>query len=639
VLDSEVDDMPLVEDVRASRSGGPDGSGLVVVEGVWGAVAGSPPPVLLVDDGTRRHTLAALDEPPRDDPMAFHATFAVPAELVDRLGDGLALGLGRTELALTLAEPQAAGEGDEQWLEGPPVIARRITPDEPAAPEPEASAPGEPEPEPEVEDTTPRGRFDRGPEAPSHASIAAAILRATSPPPEPGTTVVERSVIAERRARRSEQLAAVMERRARGAEDSAQELGDRIAALEARVAEVAAERDRLGTELELQRATAAQAQSAREKAEARLAELLERDGALVEPVDVAASIRALPGLHEAARAMREQEPVRPAPAAPADDADPFADALAKLRSNGSDDIAAAVAPRVTAEPEPIAAFAPPMLAAAVARRPSQVVPYLISAEHPRTPWLARAIAGLDERDRHAAALLVAELLPQQARGLGRPLAYDLDLDGMGALRVELADGGTGRVLARDEAVGDPAFALQATPAQFAVFAAGGAPIWPRALRTGGARMPFVRLSNKLRRRLTLADVVASGATVDPGLVVRALAQAVPAGWTMGHEFAVTLWIPGRAGFRVLAEDGRPLHVVRVEETRRAVVAATTAQPRPPALDGADALLGVSERGALPLLAQAEPPSDEEPATVVGDVAAATTLLGWFDRVQGLAPRA
>jgi hypothetical protein len=149
----------------------------------------------------------------------------------------------------------------------------------------------------------------------------------------------------------------------------------------------------------------------------------------------------------------------------------------------------------------------------------------------------------------------------------------------------------------------------------------------------------VRLSNKLRRRLTLADLVGAGATVDPGLVVLALAQAVPAGWTMGQEFAVTLRIDGHGGFRVLAEDGRPLHVVRVEERRRAVVAATTAQAGRPGLDGADALLAVSGRGALPLLAQAEPPRDEEPATVVGDVAAATTLLGWFDRVQGLGPRA
>jgi len=45
------------------------------------------------------------------------------------------------------------------------------------------------------------------------------------------------------------------------------------------------------------------------------------------------------------------------------------------------------------------------------------------------------------------------------------------------------------------------------------------------------------------------------------------------------------------------------------------------------------------RGALPLLAQTEPPVDEEPATVLGDLTAATTLLAWFDRAQGLKPRA
>jgi hypothetical protein len=72
-----------------------------------------------------------------------------------------------------------------------------------------------------------------------------------------------------------------------------------------------------------------------------------------------------------------------------------------------------------------------------------------------------------------------------------------------------------------------------------------------------------------------------------------------------------------------------------------VVAATAA--REPvvtegAVGGADAVLTLTSRGALPLLAQAEPPADEEPATAIGDLAAATSLLGWFDRVQGLAAR-
>ena len=123
VLESGLDDTPLVEDVHAIREGGPDGSGLVVVEGVWGGVPGGPPPVLIVDDGTRRHTIAALDGPPPDDPMAFRARFAIPAELVDRLGEGLALGVGRTEVPLRLT---AGGSGDGSWLQGPPFLAARL---------------------------------------------------------------------------------------------------------------------------------------------------------------------------------------------------------------------------------------------------------------------------------------------------------------------------------------------------------------------------------------------------------------------------------------------------------------------------------------------------------------------------------
>ena len=88
-------------------------------------------------------------------------------------------------------------------------------------------------------------------------------------------------------------------------------------------------------------------------------------------------------------------------------------------------------------------------AALPAPMPEQIVPYLISAEHPRTPWLSWAIAALDDRDRASAAQLVAQLLPDQARTVRRELVYDLDLDGMGPLRVELSADGAGRVLSRD----------------------------------------------------------------------------------------------------------------------------------------------------------------------------------------------
>ena len=616
VLDPEVDDMPLVEDVRASRTGGPDGSGLVVVEGVWGGVAGGPPPVLFIDDGARRHALVALDAAPQDDPTAFRATFAVPADLVDHLEEGLALGLGHAEFPLT--------------LDATPVIARRL-----------ADQAGDAAPADVELPLPPSGRFDREDEpAAGRGSIAAAILRATEPaPPEPGATVVERSVIAERRAKRSEQIAAVMERRARGAEDTAQELGARIDALEARIAEVSAERDRLSAELELQKATVDLAELAREQAEARLAEVLGEAPApesVDEGADIAA-VRHLPGLEEAARALREQEVAQPAePAEPMPGGvDPFAEALAKLRGD-REDLVAAVVPKQPAgdrvdEPAPL---------------PEQVIPYVISAEHPRTPWLSWAISALDERDRASAARLVTQLLPDQARTVRRDLVYDLDLDGLGPLRVELSADGGGRVLMRDGSSPDAEFSLEATPKQFATLAGGGAPLWPSGLRVAGTRrffLPLARLARKRRRRLALAELVSAGVPLDPGLIIRALASAVPGEWTLGHTFAVTVHVAGSETCRVVVQNGAPLRVLRVDEhgRRSAVVAATTT--REPvvaegAVGGADAVLTLTSRGALPLLAQAEPPADEEPATAIGDLAAATSLLGWFDRVQGLAPR-
>ena len=337
-----------------------------------------------------------------------------------------------------------------------------------------------------------------------------------------------------------------MERRARGAEDTAQELGARIDALEARVAELSVERDRLAAELELQKATVDLAELAREQAEARLAEAL---GEPPEPDQGAriAAVRRLPGLEEAARALSEQEVAQPAEPTHGG-VDPFAEALAKLRAD-REDLVAAVVPQ---EPAEVHVDEPAPL-------PEQVVPYLISAEHPHTPWLSWAITALDERDRASAAQLVAQLLPDQARTVRRDLVYDLDLDGMGPLRVELSADGAGRVLRRDGASPDAEFALEATPKEFATLAGGGAPIWPSGLRVAGTRrffLPLARLARKRRRRLALAELVAAGMPLDPGLVIRALASAVPGEWTLGHTFAVTVHVAGSETCRVVVRTVR-----------------------------------------------------------------------------------
>ena len=129
----------------------------------------------------------------------------------------------------------------------------------------------------------------------------------------------------------------------------------------------------------------------------------------------------------------------------------------------------------------------------------------------------------------------------------RDLVYDLDLDGLGALRVELSADGGGRVLMRDGSSPDAEFSLEATPKQFATLAGGGAPLWPSGLRVAGTRrffLPLARLARKRRRRLALAELVSAGVPLDPGLVIRALASAVPGEWTLGHTFAVTVHVAG-----------------------------------------------------------------------------------------------
>ena len=430
-----------------------------------------------------------------------------------------------------------------------------------------------------------------------------------------------------------------MERRARGAEDTAQELGARIDALEARIAEVSAERDRLSAELELQKATVDLAELAREQAEARLAEVLgEAPGpeSVDEGADIAA-VRHLPGLEEAARALREQEVAQPAePAEPMPGGvDPFAEALAKLRGD-REDLVAAVVPKPPAgdrvdEPAPL---------------PEQVIPYVISAEHPGRRGSRGPSRRSTSATARAAARLVTQLLPDQARTVRRDLVYDLDLDGLGALRVELSADGGGRVLMRDGSSPDAEFSSRrprsssrpsrAEARRCARRAARGRrpAVLPSAdaARTRAPPAPRARRA-RLRRRGRLdpawssAPSRARSRAVDPRPHVRGDGQREP----------------GRETCRVVVQNGTPLRVVRVDEHgRRSAVVAATAHARPVvaegAVGGADAVLTLTSRGALPLLAQAEPPGDEEPATALGDLAAATTLSSWFDRVQGLAPR-
>jgi hypothetical protein len=650
-----------VEGIHTAVLHCPDGSARVVVEGVWRAGIGGPPPVLLVDDGVRRQPVPSSDDAPPDDPVAFRAVFEVPAPLVPALEGPLTLALGLTEVQL--APPS---NGARPVDPAGPVVAvdqRRVAGGAERAPRRVvAAAAGA------VALSPPTGGA-RAPapdaDTPGGGSVRPLTV-APDPPPEPegrAATVVGEGVLEERRARRLEQLASDLEARAERAERRVAALQDDLRELEARLHAVTEERDRLRAQLE-------------------------QGGLGVEDAPGAASsVTTLPGLEEAARFLRDESddgggarlvaavtPARfreeeEAASEPAGDEpdpdDPFAFALAKLRAQVplAEDAAAdtgAAAPEAQPAADAVAATeAPPAEQLAPTPRwlpdsepllREHVLPFVITAQRPKARWLAPAIAALSEHDEHGAAQLVAQLLPDQARTLRRDLVYDLDLAGLGPLRVELR-AGSGTVFARESESADAAFAVEASPAQFAPLAAGGAPWFPRGLRARRARrifLPLTRLASTRRRPVSLADLAAAGVAPDPNLLLRALSVAVPPAWTSSHAFSVTVSISGHTTCRLIVDDGAPIAVLRVDRAgrRRAVVA--RAASHGPAQDealaarletAADAVLRTTATALVPLLGQAEPPEDEPPATVIGDLAAVVTLLRWFDRVQGLTPRA
>src|SRR5947208_16954806 len=107
-----------------------------------------------------------------------------------------------------------------------------------------------------------------------------------------------------------------------------------------------------------------------------------------------------------------------------------------------------------------------------------------------------ALREMARDDPGLAARLVLQTLPAVAARIRPPLAYDLDVDGMGAWRVTVDDSGA-RVAERDGAPnGEVDFALTTDPAGLAALAAGASPL---RLMLGGR----VRIRGKRRRPLKL----------------------------------------------------------------------------------------------------------------------------------------
>ncbi|MHB1809836.1 MAG: hypothetical protein ACYCU0_11140, partial [Solirubrobacteraceae bacterium] len=222
--------------------------------------------------------------------------------------------------------------------------------------------------------------------------------------------------------------------------------------------------------------------------------------------------------------------------------------------------------------------------------------------------------------------LIVELLPAQAKLVKGTLRYMLRIEELSGFEVELADGSASvrRVGDGEGPSFDTDFTLEGPAAAFAEFAAGGVQRRPRGLRLPGRRRRARRLFAERRKPVALADLVAAGVSVWPGLLLAALAESVDPAWTITDTFTVAFSIEGRqsALLDVGVRAGMPLRVSRVHDER------ATDQPAPVAT------VRLGERGFLSLLAGTAPPEGEQ-ILLQGDAAALERLLSWTDRVQGI----
>jgi hypothetical protein len=480
---------------------------------------------------------------------------------------------------------------------------------------------------------------------------------AAEAPPVPAE-VIDRAVLAEHRARRAEQ--------------SLEDLAERMRTLEAHLAEVTAERDHLREDLELAEAeeerrhaglqeqlarlreAAAQTEglqtalrTARGDAEARAAELAterdevaslrteleivreERDG-LREAVARADRVDTTQ-LGEIAQALRDRAEGEYVPGADADE-DPFDVALAQLRARtqppaggDGDDVIPFDPLRNTMN---LAAMSPGRRARSRLRRVAPEDRRILEGDslgperRPGVAWLAGAIGLLAADDIRAAGGFLLSLLPDAARTLGEDLTYDVDLDGVGAYRVTL-HGGRGDVTPRAaEAADDAAFRLSGPVAELGTLGAGGAPRrLGGAVRLHGSRRALRRLLKARRVPVDLGDLAASGVVPEPDLLLRVLASAVRPTWSGERDFAVAVDVPDREPITVVAEPGKRLQVVGA----------------PPSGGAVRAVLTTSPAALLALLGRVAPPEGDD-AWLSGEEDVMRSLLELLDRAQGLPSR-
>jgi ribonucleoside-diphosphate reductase beta chain len=226
-------------------------------------------------------------------------------------------------------------------------------------------------------------------------------------------------------------------------------------------------------------------------------------------------------------------------------------------------------------------------------------------------------------DPELAARLVLMTMPAAAAAIPATLAYGLDVDGVGAYRISVADG-----RARIDPAGDgrPTDFSISTDARSLVELALGkrGPLGlmlRRRLRIDGSRRRALALRRASNGQPGPAEVLQAGGRLDPDLLYRALPYMIDPEWTRGHRFTVAYELTGQGGGRWYVEvrDGEPVRVGRDEP------------------DHVEAVARLSYRTYERLAAgELDPDSAmRDQLTVVDGELYPITLLGrWIDRSQG-----
>ncbi|MBA2504778.1 MAG: SCP2 sterol-binding domain-containing protein [Thermoleophilaceae bacterium] len=236
----------------------------------------------------------------------------------------------------------------------------------------------------------------------------------------------------------------------------------------------------------------------------------------------------------------------------------------------------------------------------------------------------QAIRTMASEDPELAARLVLQGLPAAAGSIDGPLAYELNVEGLGSWLVWSRNGQSG---VEEGGAGDRPvdFRLTTDPATLAEMAGGESAV---KLMLGGR----VRIRGKRRKALKLRsmgdagagldEVARAGGRVDPDLLYRALPYLVPAEWTKGHSFKILQEIGGEGAWLIDVRDGE-----RIAVTPGA------------SMNGNEGISHVKLSGDTfrRLLARELTPPEamqQQLTTIDGPVAPVTLLGRWMERAQG-----